>query len=162
MDQTPTPEPSSTPPAGRSAREERPTPHQVAIDLRAVVVRLLRRLRETPAERTLTPPQASAMSRLSKGGESTVSALALAEKVRPQSMAATVEALEERGFVSKSRDPQDGRRQIVEVTELGWAEIDGQRKAAAAWLEATLEAGVSSEELETLADAATILERILE
>jgi DNA-binding MarR family transcriptional regulator len=58
-----------------------------------MVARLLRKFREAGADDTLTPTQASALARLGKGGVSTVSALAAAEKVRPQSMASTVEAL---------------------------------------------------------------------
>lgn len=138
------------------------SPAHVANDLRAVLARLLRRLRESPAEHTLTPSQASALSRLSKGGVSTVSALARAENVRPQSMAATVDALEDRGFVSRSPDPSDGRRQIVDVTPGGWAQVEGQRRAAAAWLEDALAEEVSGDELATLSAATVILARIVE
>lgn len=138
-----------------------PTPHQTAVDLRAVLARLLRKLREATND-GITPSQASALSRLSKGGVSTVSALALAERVRPQSMAATVEALEGLGFVSRSQDPNDGRRQIVDLTEAGWAQIAGQREAGAAWLERTLADQVSPAELITLAAATAILERVLD
>jgi DNA-binding MarR family transcriptional regulator len=139
------------------------TPAQrVAVDLRAVLARLIRKLRETPAEGTITPSQASALSRLSKGGVSTVSALALAEKVRPQSMAATVDALQARGFVVRSPDPTDGRRQLVDLTESGWAQVAGQREAGFAWLEHSLAEEVSPEELRTLAAATSILDRVLE
>jgi len=134
---------------------------QVAVDLRAVVARLLRKLREAGADDTLTPSQASALARLGKGGVSTVSALARAEKVRPQSMAATVEALEAGGFVTRSQDPTDGRRQIIELTESGWARVDGQKDAGEAWLETTLASRVSAAELRTLADATAILQRML-
>lgn len=134
---------------------------QVAIDLRAVVARLLRQFREAGADSAITPSQASALSRLGKGGVSTVSALAAAEKVRPQSMAATVEALESAGFVTRSQDPNDGRRQIVDLTDAGWARLEGQKEAGAAWLEETLASHVSAEELRTVAAATAILERVL-
>lgn len=137
------------------------TSHQTAIDLRAVLARLLRKLRETTHD-AITPSQASALSRLSKGGVSTVSALALAERVRPQSMAAIVEALEGMGFVTRSQDPTDGRRQIVDLTEAGWAQVAGQREAGVAWLEQALADQVSQAELMTLAAATAILERILD
>ncbi len=136
------------------------SPLQTAIDLRTVVARLLRRFREAGADSSITPSQASALSRLGKGGVSTVSALALAEKVRPQSMAATVEALEHLGLVTRSQDPHDGRRQIIEVTATGRARIEGQREAAAAWLEESLGA-LGADELRTVAAATVILERML-
>lgn len=134
---------------------------QVAIDLRAVLARLLRRLREVGADDTITPSQASALARLGKGGVSTVSALAKAERVRPQSMAATVEALERAGFVTRTQDPEDGRRQILDLTDSGWARIEGQREAGAAWLEQTLESRVSADERRVIAEATAILERVL-
>jgi len=137
------------------------TPFQVAIDLRAVVARLLRKLRETTPVESITPSQASALSRLSKGGVSTVSALAIAERVRPQSMATTVEALQALGLVARSKDPSDGRRQIVDLTDAGWAQVEGQKEAGVAWLEDTLTEQVTPAELETLATATAILERVL-
>lgn len=133
---------------------------QTALDLRAVVARLLRRFREAGADDALTPSQASALARLGKGGVSTVSTLASAERVRPQSMAATVEALEGAGFVTRSQDPRDGRRQIIDLTDAGWARIEGQKDAAAAWLEHAL-AGLDAEELRTVAAAMSVLERLL-
>lgn len=138
------------------------TAHQVAVDLRAVLARLIRRLRETTPEDSLTPSQAAALSRLSKGGVSTVAALAHAEKVRPQSMAATVETLESRGFLTRSPDPHDGRRQIVDLTVSGWQQVEGQREAGLAWLDHILAEEVSHSELATLAAASKILERILD
>ncbi|GAA2050685.1 MarR family winged helix-turn-helix transcriptional regulator [Leifsonia soli] len=137
------------------------TPQQIAVDLRAVLARLLRKLREATAD-AITPSQASALSRLSKGGVSTVSALAMAERVRPQSMAAIVEALEGVGFVTRSQDPNDGRRQIVDLTEAGWAQVAGQKEAGLAWLDEALSQQVSKAELITLAAATAILERVLD
>ncbi|WP_246490385.1 MarR family winged helix-turn-helix transcriptional regulator [Brevibacterium oceani] len=136
--------------------------HQVAVDLRAVLARLIRRLRETTLEDSLTPSQASALSRLSKGGVSTVAALAHAEKVRPQSMAATVESLESRGFLTRSPDPTDGRRQIVDLTDAGWQQVEGQREAGLAWLDHSLAEEVTHAELMTLAESSRILARILD
>ncbi|MGN7799528.1 MarR family winged helix-turn-helix transcriptional regulator [Leifsonia sp. 22587] len=137
------------------------TPQQIAVDLRAVLARLLRKLREATTD-AITPSQASALSRLSKGGVSTVSALAHAERVRPQSMAAIVEALEALGYVTRSQDPTDGRRQIVELTDEGWAHVAGQKEAGLAWLDETLATQVSEAELITLAAATAVLERILD
>ena len=134
---------------------------QAAIDLRAVVARLLRRFREAGADASLTPSQASALMRLGKGGVATVSGLATVEKVRPQSMAAIVEALESQGLVTRSQDPSDGRRQIIALTETGSARIEGARDAAAAWLEHALATELSADDLRTLSDATAILDRLL-
>ncbi len=134
---------------------------QVAIDLRGVVARLLRQFREAGADDSLTPSQASALMRLGKGGVATVSALATIEKVRPLSMAAIVDSLEGLGLITRSQDPNDGRRQIIELTETGWARIEGAREAGAAWLEQAFADQVSPGELRTIAAATAILERVL-
>ena len=133
---------------------------QTALDLRAVVARLLRQFREAGADETITPSQASALARLGKGGVSTVSALATAERVRPQSMAATVDAIEALGLVTRSPDPGDGRRQIIELTDAGRARIEGQRDAAATWLEHALDA-LDESELRAISTATGLLERML-
>ena len=137
------------------------SPLQAAIELRAVVGRLLRGFREAGADDALTPAQASALMRLGKGGVSTVSTLAAAEKVRPQSMAATVEGLETLGLVTRTQDPNDGRRQIIDVTVSGWERIEGAKASAAAWLETTLAAELSPAELRVIHEATAILERVL-
>lgn len=152
--------PSPAPSTPGTAPSTAPSPAQTAHDLRTVVARLLRRFREAGADDALTPSQASALARLSKGGVSTVSALASAERVRPQSMAATVEALEAAGFVTRSQDPSDGRRQILDLTEAGWARIEGQRDAAAAWLEQAL-TELTAEDVRTVSAAMAVLERML-
>ncbi|MEZ5209556.1 MULTISPECIES: MarR family winged helix-turn-helix transcriptional regulator [unclassified Gordonia (in: high G+C Gram-positive bacteria)] len=138
-----------------------PSPAQVAIDLRSVTARLLRHLREATTDDSITPSQASALARLGKGGMATASALAAGEKVRPQSMAATVEALERLGLVTRSQDPSDGRRQIISLTDAGWARLRGHREAAATRLEETLASGVSPDELAIIHRATAILDRIL-
>jgi DNA-binding MarR family transcriptional regulator len=148
-------------PAPRNAATAGPlNPLQTAIDLRAVIAKLMRRFREAGADGSLTPSQASALARLGKGGVSTVSALAALEKVRPQSMAATIEALEVSGFVARSQDPSDGRRQLVRLTEAGAARFEDQREAGAAWLEDAL-ATLAPDELTAVATATALLERVL-
>ena len=79
-----------------------------------------------------------------------------------ENKAAIVEALEGMGFVTRSQDPTDGRRQIVDLTEAGWAQVAGQREAGVAWLEQALAEQVSQAELMTLAASTAILERILD
>ncbi|MGW5699426.1 MarR family transcriptional regulator, partial [Streptomyces asiaticus] len=72
---------------------------RAAHEIRVVVGRLRRRIKETYDLEELTPSQTSALSRLSKEGPASASALAAAERVRPQSMAATLAVLDERGLI---------------------------------------------------------------
>ena len=76
---------------------------QAARDLVVAFSRLRRRLREEGALGDLTPSQTSVLSRLSKEGAASASALADAEHVRPQSMAATLAALDQRDDPAKPR-----------------------------------------------------------
>src|ERR671937_418410 len=63
----------------------------LASGLRLIVGRLVRRMR---AESRLPLPQGTVLSRLDRHGPATVSALAAAERLRPQSMSQTVNELE--------------------------------------------------------------------
>lgn len=136
-----------------------PSASQTAVDLWAVIARLLRRMRTAGADDNITPSQASALARLGKGGVSTASALARAERVKPQSMAATVEALESAGYITRTSDPHDGRRQIIELTAAGHDRLEGQREAAAEWLEHAL-AELNADELRTVSAAVSLLGRM--
>ena len=88
---------------------EDPMVEDVAAVLQASVRLLVQRLRQTQAvEGDLTSPETSALARLDRTGPTTASELARLERISPQSMGATVGALEERGLV----DPRarSGRR----------------------------------------------------
>ena len=80
----------------------------LARDLRALVGKLKRRLREQADVGDLTPSQISVLLRLERHGSATASDLARAEGVRPQSMAPVVAALEIAGLVSGTPDVADG------------------------------------------------------
>ena len=82
----------------------------LASDLRVVLGQLVRRLR---AEHRFSLSHGAVLGRLDRGGPQSVSDLAAAERVRPQSMAQTVGDLETGGLVSRQPDPADGRRALV-------------------------------------------------
>ena len=65
---------------------------RAAHDVVTVLSRLRRRLKELAPGDGLTPSQTSVLSRLDKEGPASASALASAERVRPQSIAATLAA----------------------------------------------------------------------
>ena len=80
----------------------------LAAELRGVIGQLIRRLRN---ENLFPLNQASVLGRLDREGPCSVSDLAAAERVRPQSMAQTVGDLEADGLVERSPDPDDRRRE---------------------------------------------------
>ncbi|WP_329123370.1 MarR family winged helix-turn-helix transcriptional regulator [Streptomyces sp. NBC_01465] len=133
---------------------------RAAGDTRAVVSRLIRRLRELAGDGGLTPSQTSVLSRLAKGGPATASDLAAAERVRPQSTAKTVAALEEAGLAVRTPDPDDGRRQLVSLTDAGRERFQGERRSRQEWLARTLEERCSDEELRTVIAAMALLDDV--
>ena len=139
---------------------EDPNVGQVAAALRVSIGLLLRRLRQVRVEGELTLPESSALVRLDRGGPTTPSELAKLEQISPQSMGATLAALQARGLVERRPDPQDGRRAVLSATEAGRAVLLDKRNARAGQLAQALEAGFTPAELRQLMAAAPLLERL--
>jgi DNA-binding MarR family transcriptional regulator len=133
---------------------------QVAAALRVSIGLLLRRLRQVQVEGELTLPESSALVRLDRGGPTTPGELAKREQISPQSMGATLAALEARGLVERRPDPQDGRRVVLSVTEAGRDLLQDKRNARARQLAQALSAGFTPAELRQLMAAAPLLERL--
>ncbi|MGW5198250.1 MarR family winged helix-turn-helix transcriptional regulator [Streptomyces spiralis] len=131
-----------------------------ARDLWVVFSRLRRRIRKVAQDDDLTPSQVSALTLVGKHGAATASALAAAEGVRPQSMAATLAGLEQHGLIRRSPDPDDGRRQLVTLTDSGRERIEGNRQVRAEWLARALEDRYTEDERQSLLEALTLLERL--
>ena len=133
---------------------------RAARDLRVVVTRLRRRLREVAEDEELTPPQVSALTLIAKHGAATASALATAEGVRPQSMATTLAALDRHGLIRRSPDPDDGRRQLVTLTDAGRRRVEGDRQAREEWLARALQDRFTEDERRTVLEGLALLERL--
>lgn len=88
----------------------------LASELRVLIGKLKRRLREEAHSGDLTWSQTAVLSLLEREGPATVTTLAKAEGVRPQSMGATVSVLEAAGLVSGAPDPGDGRQTMLSLT----------------------------------------------
>jgi DNA-binding MarR family transcriptional regulator len=137
--------------------ETQTDPVQVATELRVVIGRLVRRLR---AEHAIALSHTVVLGRLDRDGAHSVSALAAAEHVRPQSMAQTVRELECDGFVSKRPDPDDGRRTLVELTERGATVLEADRRRREGWLAQTIATDLDADEQAVLAHAVQLLKRL--
>ena len=132
----------------------------VAAALRVSMGLLLRRLRQVGVPGELTVPETSALARLDRNGPATSSELARVEQISPQSMGATLSALEARGLVTRDPDARDGRRILLSVTEAGRQLLRDKRDARTEHLARALAAGFTREELEQLMTAAPLLERL--
>jgi DNA-binding MarR family transcriptional regulator len=134
----------------------------VAADLRLLITRLLRRLREEETQLgDCTPSQLAVLSRLERAGPATVTTLARAEGVRPQSMGASVAALEAAGYVSGTPDPSDGRQTILSVTAAAREKIRASRATREGWLFRAIRTNLSSAEQDQLATGVDLLKRLL-
>ncbi len=133
---------------------------QIAATLRVSIGLLLRRLRQVQADGELTLPESSALARLDRGGPTTASALAKLEQISPQSMGATLGALEARGLVERHSDPEDGRRAVLSITEAGLRTLRNRRNARTELLAQALSAGFTPAELTQLMAIAPLLERL--
>ncbi len=132
----------------------------VAAALRVSIGLLLRRLRQAQDEGELTLPESSALARLDRGGPTTAGALAKLEQISPQSMGATLGALQARGLLERAPDPEDGRRAFVELTPAGLQALRDRRNARTERLARALCTGFTPAELEHLRAVAPLLERL--
>jgi DNA-binding MarR family transcriptional regulator len=133
---------------------------RIAGELRVIVGRLRRRLREIADVGDLSPSQVSVLSRLEKGGGASASELAALERVRPQSMAATLAVLDQHGLIRRDADPEDGRRLVVSLTHAGRERVEGTRAAREEWLARALEDRYTDAERRTLTTALGLLDRL--
>jgi DNA-binding MarR family transcriptional regulator len=134
----------------------------LATEIRALVSKLKRRLREQAAPGDLTPSQISVLLRLEREGPATTSSLARLEGMRPQSMGSVVAALEAAGLVSGIPDPLDGRQTILSLTDSCRKWIEDGRAARQDWLTRTLQARLSPPEQEKLLEAVELLKRLVD
>ncbi|MEO3872161.1 MarR family transcriptional regulator [Nonomuraea sp. B12E4] len=133
---------------------------QAAQDVWVVLSRLRRRLAALDGAGDLSPAQSSVLVRLDRNGPASASELAVAEQVRPQSMAKIVIALEEAGLVVRHPDPLDGRRQVVTLTELGRERRLGDLRARQAWLARAMQERGSEERLRAVITAMELLDEV--
>jgi DNA-binding MarR family transcriptional regulator len=129
---------------------------ELAGELRLALSRLIRRVR---VEGAFPLPHGTVLGRLDREGPQSVSDLAAGARMRPQSMAQTVGELEERGYVARRPDPNDKRRQFVELTPAGREALEADRAQRDGWMAETLDA-LGEDERAVLARAVRLIERI--
>lgn len=136
--------------------------NEVAAAVRIAAGMLMRKLRQVPAADDLTLAETSALARLDRGGPATSSDLAKLDRISPQSMGATIAALEHRGLIVRRRDPGDGRRVMLSVSEAGRQVVNDRRSARTERIAQVLRGGFTDAELGQLQAVAPLLERLAE
>ena len=148
----------------RAARHDRHVMRAstLAQDLRALLGKLKRRLREQAQVGDLTPSQVSVLLRLEKDGPASASSLARAEGMRPQSVAPIIASLESAGLVSGAPDPTDGRQTLISLTDACRTWVEQGRAARQDWLTGVIQARLSPQEQADVANAIGLLNRLVD
>ena len=120
------------------------------------VARTSRRLRRERSSEDITDGQYAVLADLDRSGPASPGALADSQHVRPPSMTRTVAALVEAGLLTRTDDPDDGRRAMVALTPAGLAHVRDTRRMRSGWLADRL-AGMSAHQRAVLAEAAALL-----
>lgn len=123
---------------------------------------MARRLRqEAGAEEDLSPTLTAALATVEREGPLTPSALADHERIQRPTATRVVARLEEAGLVTRTADPDDRRVAHVAITPAGRALLKRIRSRKNEYLARRLRALAPAEQA-TLAEAAALLERLLE
>jgi DNA-binding MarR family transcriptional regulator len=122
---------------------------------------LVRRVRAAAAAEELSLTEASVLGRLEREGPATTADLARAENMKPQSMGATVAALEAQGLLERKAHPTDGRQQLLSLTVKGEAVRNRIRSAKRGWLAQAI-SGLADEDRGTLFAAGKIIRQLAE
>jgi DNA-binding MarR family transcriptional regulator len=126
------------------------------------IVRMARRLRqESDTGGEASPTLTAALATIEREGPLTPSALAQAERIQRPTATRVVGRLKQAGLVTRTSDPADGRVSHVAITAEGRALLKRIRSRKNQYLAQRLRT-LTSAELQTLADAAAILERLRE
>lgn len=131
-------------------------------EMRAVFRKLKSRYREHGGGHDLTPSQTSVLLRLERDGAATVSTLARAEGMRPQSMSAIVAPLQHSGLIRGAPDPNDGRQTLMSLTPKCLKWLQEGRDARLDWMAATISQKLSLREQEKLQEALRLLARLVD
>jgi DNA-binding MarR family transcriptional regulator len=116
-------------------------------------------LREQATLGDFTPSQINALVQLEKES-ATVTALAQTQGVRPQSMGATVAALEAAGLIVPTPDPDDGRKTLWSLTDDARQRVTANRAARSDWLCRAIHRELNADEQAQLATGLALLHRL--
>lgn len=128
-------------------------------DMLAAVRRAMRSGRQIG---DLPPRQEAVLAWLRRKGRLTTAQLARYEQISPQSMGVVVAELVERGLVVKAKDPNDGRRELLVVTDAGIEAVAQTDESRHADLVRMLETRLSDDERELVARGLDVLMKIEE
>ena len=131
-----------------------------ATELRDAVMALARQMRRHRPDAGLTLSQLEVLGEISRTGMTTPAELGARLHVRAQSLTDSINELAARDLVSRRPDPDDRRRQLLELTAAGQTLLSGDRAQRDAWLRDTMAAHLSELETGLLMLAAPVLRKL--
>jgi DNA-binding MarR family transcriptional regulator len=135
---------------------------ETASELRLLIAKLRRRLADQASPGDFTLSQAAVLTRLLGDGPATLTTLARAEGMRPQSMSAIISVLQASGVVEGRPDPTDGRQTILVLTDAARERVERARVIKNDWLFRSIRARYTPTEQAQLTRGVVLLQRLLE
>jgi DNA-binding MarR family transcriptional regulator len=126
----------------------------------SAAIHALRYARREDDASGVSPARLSALSVLVFGGPKTIGELAAAEQVRPPTMSAIVDGLEEDGLAKRAPDPADRRLVRVQASAKGKRALHRARERRIAALTERL-SSLQPDEIETVRRAADLVDGAL-
>jgi len=102
----------------------------------------------------------SVLSSLERLGPMSTSELALAERLRPQSLTRIVAALADRGWIARTRNDRDRRERLLALTRQGRAVLAKNMHTRRQWLEKAMAQTLDTNEWHALFVAAALMLKI--
>jgi DNA-binding MarR family transcriptional regulator len=133
---------------------------EAADRMHSAAIHLLRRAGREDIKNGTSGARLSALSVLVFAGPKTVSELAASERVKVPTMSRLVAAMETEGLLRKARSGSDGRSVVLYPTAKGRRVLDRARELRLTAL-ASLFTGATAAELETVREAAAIVDRLV-
>lgn len=131
-------------------------PH-LSTDLRLACLRIARRNRFESVVQ-VPPHQAAVMVCIQRGAAS-AGEIAEREKISAPTVSRTIASLVESGWVSRSGNPDDGRKIVLSLSESGRRALEETVKAREEWMSQRLKQ-LSGDEIALLEAALPVLERV--
>jgi len=132
-----------------------------AFSLRTITRILIRRTFVAVGSKGPSSAEESAMAWLDEKEGLTASALASLEKVRPQTMAQTLESLKKRRWIVRTPNDKDRRQIVISLSKSGKQALVRARKMRQTWIRERL-GSLSEKDQQTVCEAIEILAQIVE
>ncbi|AMO60344.1 MarR family transcriptional regulator [Mycolicibacterium phlei] len=131
-----------------------------ATELREAMMALTRQLRRHRPDHGLPLSQLQLLGEISRAGTTTPAELGTRMGVRAQSLTDGLNELVSRGLITRRPDPDDRRRQLIDLTDAGKDLLERDRAERDAWLYATMRDNLTQLEFDLLMLVAPVLRKL--